>query len=124
MAGSLKWFKYTTDAGDDFGIFMDESNGELVGNTDFAAADNDTIVYALPRNVRPRTALYRDSTGRVNRRIVVTDPEATISTLTSSFVVPAQDNNPAATMQLQSFRGEEVRRLVSVDTGLDDGDAT
>lgn len=124
MSGSRKWFKYTTDAGDAFGINMDESNGELVSNADFEAADNDTIVYALPRNIAPRTALYRSSDGKVSRRIVVTSPTATISTLASSFVVPAQDGNPAATMQLQSFRGEEIKRLVSVDTGLDDGDAT
>jgi hypothetical protein len=124
MAGSLKWFKYTTDSGDVFGIYMDESNGELVGNADMAALDDDTVVYALPRNVKPRTALYRSSDGLVSRRIVVTDSAADITTITSSFVVPAQDGNPAATMQLQSFRGEEIRRISSVDTGLTDGDAT
>lgn len=124
MPGSRKWFKYTTDSGDDFGINMDESNGELVGNADFEATDNAAIVYALPRNVNPRSALYRSADGLVSRRIVVTSNTADISTVTSSFVVPAQDGNPAATMQLQSFRGEEVKRLVSVDTGLTDGDAT
>lgn len=124
MAGSMKWFKYTTDAGDVFGIWMDESNGELVNNDDFEAADDDNIIYAMPRNVRPRSALYASNDGRVSRRIVITDKDADISTVTSSFVVPAADGNPGFTLQLRSFRGEEVRRLTSVDTGLDDGDAT
>lgn len=124
MAGSRKWFKYTTDSGDVFGINMDESNGELVANADFEAVDNDSIVYALPRNVSPRSALYRSNDGLVSRRIVVTDNDADISTLTSSFVVPAQDGNPAYTLQLQSFKGEEIKRIVSVDTGLQDGDDT
>lgn len=124
MSGSIKWFRYTTDDGDTFALRMDESNGELVGNADFVAADDDVIIYALPRNVRPRTALYRSSDGRVQRRIAVSSNTASISTLTSSFVVPASDGNPAFTMQLQSFRGEEIRRISSVDTGLDDADAT
>lgn len=124
MSGSRKWFKYTTDAGDVFGINMDESNGELMLNADFEATDNDTIVYALPRNVQPRSALFRSTDGLVSRRIVVTDNAANIGTITSSFVVPAADGNPAFTMQLQSFRGEEIRRLISVDTGQQDGDAT
>lgn len=124
MAGSLKWFQYTTDSGDSFGVKMDESNGELVGNPDFEAADQDVIIYALPKNVKPRTALYRSADARVSRRIIVCDPAQNITTLTSSFVVPAQDNNPAFTMQLQSLKGEEIKRITSVDTGLDDADAT
>lgn len=124
MAGSIKWFKYTTDAGDVFGIRMDESNGELMGNADFAALDDNSIVYALPRNVKPRTALFRSNDGLVSRRIVVCDKDADITTIASSFVVPAADGNPAFTMQLRSFRGEEVVRLSSGDTGLTDGDAT
>jgi len=124
MAGSRKWFKYTTDSGDVFGVNMDESNGELVGNADFAATDNETVVYALPRNVSPRSALYRSADGLVTRRIILTSADSNITNITSSFVVPAQDGNPVATMQLQSIKGEEVKRITSVDTGLQDGDAT
>lgn len=124
MAGSLKWFKYTTDTGAEFGIYMDESNGEVVGNTDFAPLVDDAVIYALPRNVKPRTALYRSTDGKVSRRIAVTESNATIATLPSSFTVAAIDGNPAYQVNLQSFRGEEVRRIVGFDTGLDDGDAT
>lgn len=124
MAGSIKWFKYTTDSGDDFAIKMDESNGELVGNPDFGPADQDSIIYALPRNVRPRAALYRSNDGTVSRRIVVCSATATVATIPTSFVVPAQDGNPAQVLQLQRFKGEEIGRISSVDTGLTDGDAT
>lgn len=124
MAGSLKWFKYTTGNGDDFALLMDESNGETVGNTDFGIGDDGTLVYAMPRNIRPRTALYRSTDGVVSRRIPVTSPTATIDTLPGTFQIPAADGNPQRTMQLQSFRGEEVRRLFAVDTAQDDGDIT
>lgn len=124
MAGSLKWFKYTTDAGDDFGIYMDESNGEVVSNTDYAELTDADVVYALPRNVKPRTALYRSTDGKVQRRIAVTSNTANITTLPVSFTVAAIDGNEAYQVNLQSFRGEEIRRLVGFDTGLDDGDAT
>lgn len=124
MSGSLKYFKYTTNSGDDFAILMDESNGELVGNTDFGLADDAALVYTLPRNVKPRTALYRSTDGVVSRRIPITSPTATIASLPGTFQVLASDGNPQRTMQLQSFRGEEVKRLFSVDTSQDDGDLT
>jgi hypothetical protein len=124
MSGSRKFFKYTTDSGDVFAIAMDESNGELVGNADFGLTDDGVLVYMLPRNVRPRTALYRSTDGRVSRRIPVTDNTATIATLPGTFQVLAADGNPQFTMQLQSFRGEEIKRLYSVDTAQDDGDIT
>lgn len=124
MAGSLKWFQYTTNSGDNFGLYMDESNGEVVGNADFAPLVSDAVIYALPRNVQPRTALYRSTDGRVSRRIAVTDPAATIATLPASFTVAAIDGNPAYQLNLQSFRGEEIKRIVGFDSGLDDGDAS
>lgn len=124
MAGSLKYFKYTTDAGDDFAILMDESNGELVSNADFGLAEDGVLVYSLPRNVKPRTALYRSTDGVVSRRIVICSNTATIGSLPGTFQILASDGNPQRTMQLQSFRGEEVKRLFSVDTAQDDGDIT
>jgi hypothetical protein len=103
---------------------MDESNGELMGNADIESPVDNSVIYALPRNVIPRSALFRSSDGLVSRRIVVCDKDADITTITSSFGVPAQDGNPAANMQLKSFRGEEISRVTSVDSGLSDTDAT
>jgi hypothetical protein len=124
MAGSLKWFEYTTDSGDSFGLYMDESNGEAVGNTDFAPLESDDVIYAIPRNVQPRSALYRSIDGKVSRRIAVTDPAATIATLPNAITVAAIDGNPAYQLNLQSFRGEEIKRITGFDSGQDDGDAS
>jgi len=52
MAGSLKFFKYTTSGGAEFAIKMDESNGEAIGNTDLV--DADLPINELPRNIIPR----------------------------------------------------------------------
>lgn len=124
MAGSLKWFEYETGSGDKFGIYMDESNGELVGNPDYAALASESIIYALPRNVKPRTALYRSIDGKVSRRIPVSDPAASVATLPVSITVAAVDGNPSYQLNLTLFKGEEIRRLAAFDTGLDDGDVT
>ena len=120
MAGSLKWFKYTTNDGDTFGVFMDESNGEAVGNADFGPADAGVVTYALPRNVQPRRASYRTSDGTQAVNVIVTSPTATVGTLPSTITLFS-----GATAGLTQFTGEIYRPIpIDVDTGLTDGDAT
>jgi len=124
MAGSNKWFRYTTADGRNYAIFMDESNGEIVGNTDMGVAD-DGDLDTLPRNVKPRYATYRSLDGKVQRKIPVTSNTANITTLPLSFDVSSIDNNPAVAVILSGFTGERQTRIPqSRDTGLDDGDIT
>lgn len=118
MAGSLKWFKYTTDFGDTFGILMDESNGEAVGNSDYEPADG-VIRFAVPRNVDVRVATYRSLDGRQQLRIPVCDPAATIVTLPGVVV------NNTVNYTLTQFVGERYNPIpFPGDTGLTDGDDT
>lgn len=120
MAGSRKWFKYTCDNGDVFGIQQDESNGEAVSNDDFGALDDGAIIYSLPGNVQPRYAIYRTVDGLRSARIVITDRLASLGTL------PSQINLGTGELaNLTQFSGEVVRPVpISFDTGLDDGDLT
>lgn len=58
MAGSIKWFVYTTDTGDDFGIRLDESNTEAVNGATQDFVDGLALTNALPRNIKPREIFY------------------------------------------------------------------
>lgn len=119
MGGSRKWFKYTCDNGDVFGVNMDESNGEAISNTDFGPLDDGAIIYSLPGNVKPREAVYRTLDGLRSARIVVTDANDNLSTLPGTINLATGE-----LANLTQFSGEVVRPVpVSWDTGIDDGDA-
>jgi hypothetical protein len=120
--GSRKWFVYTTSGGDTFGINMDESNGEDVGNQDLGPTDN--IPYALPSNVKPRYAVYRSADGKTQRKIIICNNAADAGSLPGAIDF-ADGSGGVVTCSLTQFKGEEYRPIPSdVDTGLDDGDAT
>lgn len=124
MSGSLKWFQYTTADARNFAIFMDESNGEAVSNTDLATGD-DGDLDALPRNVKPRFASYRSLDNKVQRKIPVTSNTANITTLPLTISIAAIDTNPAITVYLAGFTGEKQTRIPkAADSGQDDADAT
>lgn len=114
MTGSMKWFSYTTNAGDTFAAFADESNAELAG----AAVDltgGASTLYALPRNVKPRYARYQDVTRTITRN-------ALISTAAGVPTTPIIDPSSGASLDLVAIVGEQVRVVTGVDTGIIDGD--
>jgi len=114
MAGSLKWFSYTTDVGDVFGVFADESNAELAG-TGVDLTGQASALYALPRNVQPRFARYQDASGTIVRK-------ALISVQGTAPTTPIIDPGSGASLDLTAIVGEKVRILTGVDTGIIDGD--
>lgn len=123
MAGSIKWFEYTTDDGDVFAIKMDESNGEAVGNADYTAAS--TAVFALPRNVTPRKARYVSADTNYARLIAVTDADASAGTLPATIDAEISGSATPVTLSLASFDGEKFTAIPRAeDTGLLDGDTT
>ena len=121
MVGSMKWFVYTTDAGDDFGIFRDESNVEAVngGTQDYPNAG--AIVYAVPNNLKPRLVTYESNDGSVRRDIV-----ALTQTIYNGIAAGATMTDQATGLTLTFVRkkGEVVRIPRGIDTGITDGDNT
>lgn len=121
MAGSMKWFVYTTDSGDDFAIFRDESNTEGInaGTQDYVTAS--TAQYALPRNVRARYIRMRSADGLVSRNIVALTTTIYNAILSDFNFV---DGPSGKTLVVSEKVGERIRVPQAADTGLTDGDAT
>jgi hypothetical protein len=124
MAGSLKWFVYTTDAGTDFAINLDESNTEQVNGATQDYVAGIAIQYSLPRNVTPRYAVYStaDRTRTIKCVALTQTIYGGIITNKTSITDPIGGQQ---TLNLVRLVPEKIRRLpVAFDTGLDDGDNT
>lgn len=119
MSGSNKWFEYTTDRGDTFGILLDESNTEAVNGATGDMGEPPTTIYALPRNVKPRHLIYVSADKLYTRKIVALSPAqyaAAPANLPAAAPVPA--------LNLRTAKGEQITAVFGFDTALQDGDAT
>lgn len=124
MAGSIKWFIYTTDSGVDFAIEADESNIEAfaAGTQDYPNTGTPPI-FAVPRNVTVRFAVFQSPSGA--RRIKVPVITQTIyNALNGTSTIPDPIDPGAPDLTLVYKRPEVIRLPKGPDTGLNDGDAT
>jgi hypothetical protein len=123
MAGSRKWFVYTTDSGNDFAIQLDESNTESVNGAAQDFVDGLAIANAVPRNIKPREIFYSNAAGtRIIRCVALT--QAIYNGAISGGVATIPDPLGGGTLSLVRANGERLRIPYAVDTGLNDGDAT
>lgn len=123
MAGSIKWFIYTTDAGDDFALEADESNVEsfAAGTQDYPDTGTPPI-YAVPRNITPRYAVFVSPTGQ--RKIKVPVITQTIYNALNGTSTMADPIDAGVTLSFSYKRPELITVPRGPDTGLNDGDAT
>lgn len=120
MAGSINFFKYTTNGGVAFAIKMDKSNGIAVGNTDLVAAD--LPILELPRSIIPRYVLYRSADNLTTRKIPVTANNVDLSALPATIVVASPLVAGAGiTLNRQSLVGEIQKPIIATDTAQTDG---
>lgn len=123
MAGSIKWFIYTTDLGDDFALEADESNVEALaaGTQDYPDTGTPPL-YAVPRNVTPRYAVFQSASGQ--RRIKVPIITQTIYNALNATSTITDPINNTDTLRLIYKRPEVITLPKGPDTGLNDGDAS
>jgi len=124
MAGSLKWFVYTTDDGTDFAISLDEGNTEAVNGATQDYVAGTAFRFSIPRNLKPRTATYQSPNG--NRTIRCVCLTQTIYTGVPANVTSITDPiDGTSILGLVRITPERISPLpFANDTGLDDGDAT
>jgi hypothetical protein len=123
MTGSRKWFVYTTDAGEDFALQLDESNTEAVNGETQDYADGTNIPNALPRNIKARYVEYTDTLRRQKVKCIALT-QAIYQGLINGDVASIDNPNGGGQLNFIAAVGEARRLPFSVDTGLIDGDAT
>lgn len=113
MSGSLSYQVYTSDIGTDFAILCDKSNA-LAVNASASATPATLPSSTVPRNIKPRYALYQDSTGQIRRKVPLLKPsDVAALTPTSSFTPQGE----TVVVRLSSIHGESVRLPKLADTG-------
>lgn len=123
MAGSKKWFVYTTDDGTDFAVQLDESNTEAVNGATQDYVAGSAFKYSVPGNLRLRSAYYGNADGTRVIKCVALTP--TIYNGIPANVSSITDPIGGGTLGLIRIRPEVITRLpFAGDTGLNDGDAT
>ena len=124
MAGSKKWFVYTTDFGDDFALLADESNVEAVNGGTQDYVSGLTIQYSVPGNIQPRAAVYANADGTRTIRCYALTPTiyAGIPANAPTITDPIAGTG---TLSLIRLEPERIKLMpMAGDTGLTDGDAT
>lgn len=125
MAGSKKWFVYTADDGTDFAISLDESNTEAVNGATQDYVAGTAFKYSVPKNLRPRTAVYSNTAGTRTIRCVCLTQAIYEGVPANATSIADPIAGGSATLSLVRIRPEVISPLpFAGDTGLDDGDAS
>lgn len=123
MAGSMKWFIYTTDQGGDYALKLDESNTEAVNGSTQDYISGTSVLNAVPRNYKPRYAVYQNAAG--TRTIKCCCLTQTIYNGIITNAPTITDPIDGGTLTLKRLEPERIKLLpFPNDTGLTDGDAT
>lgn len=129
MAGSKRYFKYTTDTNQDYSVELDESNSEVIVSGGQLMPNREAPYPFLPKGLKMRYFLG-ESVGvrKLQRKFYIGDTSLLIG-LGTSIVLnarPYPDSEPVDWI-VTAYRGEKVPfikpvSIVSGDTGLNDGD--
>lgn len=126
MAGSIKWFVYTDDAGNDYAIKLDESNTEAVNGATGDFTPSITVRAGVPSNVKVRELFYSNLQRTRTIRCVALTPQiyGTIVGGQTVQTIPDPISPLDVTLFLTRANGERRTIPFGQDTGLTDGDDT
>lgn len=113
MAGSMSYQRYVSDNGQAYAILMDKSNA-LAVNASASGEPAALPTITLPRNIKPRYAIYTDASGDIKRKVVLLTA-ADVAALVADDSFTAEPET--ATVRITFIKGEEIRLPKRVDTG-------
>lgn len=113
MVGSKSWFIYTSDAGTNFAIQADKSNVLAVNPS--GASNTGLPSVAVPRNIKPRYALFASADGLTRRKVVLLTP-SDVSALSPTLSFTPQGTTVAVTLSYARGESRQIPKLA--DTGL------
>ncbi len=124
MAGSIKYFVYTDDRGNDYGIRLDESNTEAVNGDAQDYTPSTNLTAGVPRNIKVRRAFYASSDRKRVISCVPLSPAILTGIVNGNIGTIPDPITSGQTLTLIRVEGERRTFPFAFDTGLDDGDAT
>jgi hypothetical protein len=120
MAGSLRWFTYTSDSGALGNVLLDESNSKAVATPGGALfASVATANPEVPTGTKLRYCNTFNTANPVQKRKFYMSTAALLGGLQQGGTILAD----GVTWRVTSTRGEQRRVPFLGDTGLDDGTA-
>lgn len=121
MAGSLRAFDYQSDDANQYRIIRDESNTEAL-NAGFAPAAE--AIFFIPQGYEPRYALlYQVSNPQIKRKVVILNSQIFANILGGTDYNLQVIGSAPAIFRVSALIGERRTKLVSSDTGQNDGDS-
>lgn len=124
MAGSIKWFVYTDDAGDDWAIKLDESNTEAVNGSTQDLIAGASVPNAVPRNIKPRHVRYTNAARTRTIKVTILTPAIYAGIINGGVPTITDPILGVGNLGLIGLTGEKRVFPIPLDTGLDDGDDT
>lgn len=113
MAGSMSYQRYVSDNGQAYAILMDRTNA-LAVNASASATPASLPTITLPRNIKPRYAIYTDTSGLVKRKVVLLTAADVAALVADDNFVPTEES---ATVRITYIQGERIRLPKLADTG-------
>lgn len=109
----MAWYRYISDNGQTYALKADKTNIAAV-NASGAAPATALPNESLPRNIKPRYAIYSDATGNIKRKVVLLTPADVAALVADDNFTPPEE---AVAVRLTFIKGEEIRLPRVIDTG-------
>lgn len=111
MSGSNRYFNYQSDNGTTYAIFASKDN---VNGANSSAPTATLGAATVPRNIKPRYALFADDTGLIRRKVPILTQAILLALSPTTSFIPYGET---ASVKLTYVRGESIRLPRIQDTG-------